>query len=72
MFHSPSTTQSRIWFNDGDFRSGRVFPFQVRSFGDPVDMLYSEFITEHFNAVANAPSFDSSFVPQGHTNLPTL
>ena len=70
MLHTLSTTQPRIWFCVGDVRSGRVSPLQVRFFGDPVDMLYSELIIEHFNVAANVPSFGSSFVPQSHTNLP--
>ena len=70
MFHSPLTTQPRIWFCDGE--SGLASPLQVRFFGDPVDMLYSELIIEDFNAAASVPSFGSSFVPQGHTNLPAF
>ena len=61
-----------IRLNDGDFRSGRVSPVQVRSFGDPVDMLYAELITELFDAVVNVQNFGYSFIPQGHKYLPTF
>ena len=61
--------ESRIWSGSTMAMSGLV---GYLHFGDPVDMLYSELITEHFNAVASVPSFGSSFVPQGHTNLPTF
>ena len=47
------TIKDLVRFNNGNVKSGGVSPFQFRSFGDPVDMLYSELITEHFNAVAN-------------------
>ena len=66
------TIKDLVRFTDGDVRSDRLSPLQAKSFGDPVDMLYSELITEHFNAVANVPSFGSSFIPQGRTNLPTF
>ena len=57
------TIKDLVRFNNGNIRSGTRSPLQVQSFGDPVDMLYSELITEHLNAVAN--SFGPSFVPQG-------
>ena len=66
------TIKDLVKFNDGDVRSGKVSPLQVRSFVDPVDMLYSELITKHFGAVANVRSFGSSFVPQSQKNLPTF
>ena len=75
MFHPLAidhTVKDLVRFNNGSVRSGRVSPLQGRSFGDPVDMLYSELITEQLNAVANVPSFGSSFVLQGYTNLPTF
>ena len=68
MFHSPSTTQSRIWSGSTMTMSGLV---GYLHFGDTADMLYSELITEHFNAV-NAPNFGSRFVSQGHLNLSTF
>ena len=46
------TIKDLVSFNNGYVMSGRVPPLQVTSFGEPVDMLYSELITEHFNAVA--------------------
>ena len=64
------TIKDLVRFNNGDVRSSTRSLLQVQSFGDPVDMLYSELITEHLNAVAN--SFGPGFVPQGDTNLPTL
>ena len=66
------TINDFIRLNDGDVKSGRVSPVQVRSFGDPVDMLYSELITELFDAVANVLNFGYGFVPQGHKYLPTF
>ena len=64
------TMKNLVRFNNGDIRSGRVSPLQVGSFGDSVDILYTELITEDLSA--NVPSFGFSFVPQGHTNLLTL
>ena len=58
-----------VRFKQGDVRFGRVTPLKVRSCGGPVDMLYCELFTENFSAVANVPSFGSTFVSQGHTNL---
>ena len=66
------TINDFIRLNDGDVKSGRVSPVQVRSFGDPVDMLYAELITELFDAVVNVQNFGYSFVPQGHKYLPTF
>ena len=47
------TIKDLVRFNNGNVRSGMASPLHVRSFGDPVDMLYSKLITEHLNAVAN-------------------
>lgn len=73
-------------FIDGNVRSGRVSPLQVRFFGDPVDMLYFDpswstsmqqpmyqvLVQASFHWVTQICPHSSSFSPAGSAWSPLL